>query len=80
MKFILCLNSIGKIRYKKGGVNMESQSEIYVVQGRSGIIFMVTSDYDIAKNMKDSLDKGKNHGERVLLSTWVDGKMTFNDS
>lgn len=50
---------------------------IYVVQGRSGIVFMATDDYSKAKAIKDSLNEME--GDRGRMSYWENGKCILSD-
>lgn len=56
---------------------MEENDTIYIVQGRSGIVFIATSNYEKAKEVKDGLNSIES--DRGLLSTWINGKHIFNE-
>jgi len=56
---------------------MNEKETIHVVQGRSGLVFIATSNYEKAKEVKDSLNSLER--DRCVLSTWIDGKNVFND-
>ncbi|GAB6989546.1 hypothetical protein [Paenibacillus pini] len=50
---------------------------IHVVQGRSGIVFSATTNYDQAAEVKDSLNEIES--DRARMSYWENNKIVLQD-
>ncbi|KAF6630597.1 hypothetical protein H6F38_14315 [Paenibacillus sp. EKM208P] len=50
---------------------------IYVVQGRSGIVFSATSNYEEALKVKNSLNEIES--DRAKMSYWENNKIVLQD-
>ncbi|MEK4006464.1 hypothetical protein [Paenibacillus sp. FSL H3-0333] len=55
----------------------KSKEEIYVVQGRSGIVFSATTNYDEAVKVKDGLNEIES--DRGIMSYWENNKCVLRD-
>lgn len=54
-----------------------NQETIYVVQGRSGIVFLATMKYDKAKELQNSLNSIES--DRGYITHWINDKLIFKE-
>ncbi|MGV6935899.1 hypothetical protein ACWA2B_10330 [Paenibacillus sp. CMM36] len=63
--------------YPKINEDSNKQQTIYVVQGRSGIVFSATSNYEEALRVKDCLNEIES--DRAIMGHWVNNKHIFQE-
>lgn len=66
------MNEVEKLREK-----IKSKEEVYVVQGRSGIVFSATTNYEEAAKVKNSLNEIES--DRGKMSYWKNNKCVLQD-